>query len=354
MQHRYFAASNSAEGFKNYFSEIFSHSDRLYIIKGGPGTGKSSLMKRFAERALTCGYAMEYYYCSSDPDSLDGVLATRDGYSVGMIDGTPPHSCDPINPGAREEIVDLGRFWRSDLLKKQKNEIFSLSVKKNGAYKRAYSYLRSCGNLRAVTDSLLRKAIYSDKLVSVADKTAGAMQLKVGNAEATPAILSALGMTGSVRLSSFEDGVKTVYTVGDFYGVGNLFLNALRDRLMLTGSRLRLSYDPINPAHVDGIYIEDRDTAFVISDKCDAECDKSINPRRFVSKDCMREIRGELRYASRLYSDCYDGAAHALSEAKIYHFLLEDIYRQSMNFTSLGEYADELLDREFVKLKFFN
>ena len=42
-----FAASNSCEGFKNYYGEVFNdtRADRLYIIKGGPGTGKSTLMK---------------------------------------------------------------------------------------------------------------------------------------------------------------------------------------------------------------------------------------------------------------------------------------------------------------------
>ena len=346
MQHRYFAASNSSDGFKSYFSEIFSRADRLYIIKGGPGTGKSSLMKRFAERAEARGYALEYYYCSSDPSSLDGVLAIKDNYSVGMLDGTPPHSMELTYPGAREQIVDLGRFWKSELLQKQKNEIFSLAAKKSNAYKRAYDYLRSCGNLRAVTDSLLRQVVFADKIRSVAERTVEAMQLKEGSAVAIPAILKAVGMTGEVGISSFEHA-KTVYTVGELYGVGGIFLDAVKCELMRRNARLRISYDPICQSRVDGIYVENVDTAFILST---GESEKSINPRRFVSRDGMREIRGELRYAARLYSDCRDGAIHALGEAKIYHFLLEDIYRQSMDFSALGEYAELLLEAEFGKM----
>lgn len=345
MQHRYFAASNSAEGFKNYFSEIFARADRLYIVKGGPGTGKSSLMKRFAERAKACGYAVEYYYCSSDPSSLDGVMAINENYSVGMLDGTPPHSYEPTLPGAGEQIVDLGQFWRSDILKKQKNEIFALSAKKGSAYKRAYTYLRSCGNLRAVTDSLLKKAIFEDKLLSVAEKNVGALQLKSGKATCIPAILNAVSMNGESRFSSFDEA-ENVYTVGDLYGVGGMFLDALKSELMKTDAHLRVSYDAVCPSRIDGIYVEDRRTAFVLS-VGDGESEKSVNPRRFVSKDIMREIRGEMRYAARLYSDCKDGALHALGEAKIYHFLLEDIYRQSMDFSSLNEYASRLLEGEF-------
>ena len=44
---KYFAAANSYKGFKSYFDRIFAPEqfDRIYIIKGGPGTGKSSIMK---------------------------------------------------------------------------------------------------------------------------------------------------------------------------------------------------------------------------------------------------------------------------------------------------------------------
>ena len=38
---KYFAASNSSEGFVNYYDACFgsdSRVDRLYVIKGGPGT----------------------------------------------------------------------------------------------------------------------------------------------------------------------------------------------------------------------------------------------------------------------------------------------------------------------------
>ena len=50
---RCFAASNSAEGFRNYYGALFTDTspDFLYIIKGGPGTGKSHFMKQIARYA---------------------------------------------------------------------------------------------------------------------------------------------------------------------------------------------------------------------------------------------------------------------------------------------------------------
>ena len=47
MEEKYFAAANSGEGFVSYFGEVFGEQnfEHVYIIKGGPGTGKSYLLK---------------------------------------------------------------------------------------------------------------------------------------------------------------------------------------------------------------------------------------------------------------------------------------------------------------------
>ena len=44
MIYKTFLASNTAKGFVGYFSD-FMASHRTIILKGGPGTGKSTLMK---------------------------------------------------------------------------------------------------------------------------------------------------------------------------------------------------------------------------------------------------------------------------------------------------------------------
>ena len=41
MEEKYFAAVNSYRGFESYYQDMFGAAERSYIIKGGPGTGKS-------------------------------------------------------------------------------------------------------------------------------------------------------------------------------------------------------------------------------------------------------------------------------------------------------------------------
>lgn len=340
MNYGYFAASNSSEGFKSYYGEIFERADRLYVIKGGPGTGKSSLMQRLANTASRKGYEIEYYYCSSDPSSLDGVFIRGKENSVGVIDGTFPHVWEPTHAGAVEEIINLGQFWDSRSLREQKNEIFSLTNKKSAAFKRAYAYLRSCGNLRAVTDSLMRKATDFEKLQAAAKRLAASLELSSGNMSEIPSVITAVSMNGKVRFDTIERNSDKIWTIGDFYGVGQWFLDAFIGCLHNFDVRARVAHDCIEPRYSEGVLLESHRLGFVIGREEDG--DKFINPKRFVRTEKIREIRGELRYASRLYSECLDGALHALDEAKLYHFLLEDIYKHTMDFKALNEFSKEL------------
>ena len=126
---KYFLAANSGEGFKSCFGDSYDYSDgwRAYIIKGGPGTGKSSFMKYVVVSAVDKGYSVELCPCSSDPDSLDGVIIKEK--KVIILDGTAPHVVEPKFPGVCEEIINLGEFWNGELLRARSAEIIAVTAK---------------------------------------------------------------------------------------------------------------------------------------------------------------------------------------------------------------------------------
>ena len=136
-QKRYFAAANTGKGFESFFEEIFFSPkiERRYIIKGGPGTGKSSFMRRIGLAASMRGHVVEYYYCSSDTHSLDGAVI--DGH-IAVFDGTAPHSYETVSPGVRDEIINLGDFWDGEMLSGYADKTDRLAAKKKRAYSNAY------------------------------------------------------------------------------------------------------------------------------------------------------------------------------------------------------------------------
>ena len=109
----FFVGANSGEGFRNLFPEILDLEDTydFMILKGGPGVGKNTFMREIGRAMEEAGTAVEYLWCSGDPDSLDGVVlpelrcAGADGtsphvsVSKGRFCGTIPHSFALIRMG---------------------------------------------------------------------------------------------------------------------------------------------------------------------------------------------------------------------------------------------------------------
>ncbi len=88
---QYFLGANTPSGFYSLYHEL-SDPDKfrqVYVIKSGPGSGKSTLMRRVGRHARAAGYDVEEILCSGDPGSLDAVIVPALGAAV--VDGTSPH-----------------------------------------------------------------------------------------------------------------------------------------------------------------------------------------------------------------------------------------------------------------------
>ena len=92
---QYFLGGNTPAGFYSLYHQLSdpARMRALYIVKGGPGSGKSTLMRRVERHAQAMGLDTEEVLCSGDPDSLDAVLLPQLGAAV--VDGTAPQGAVP-------------------------------------------------------------------------------------------------------------------------------------------------------------------------------------------------------------------------------------------------------------------
>jgi hypothetical protein len=117
----YYAGGNTARGFHSLYESNLQGLECVYILKGGPGTGKSSLMKKIGNEWVEKGYDIEFLHCSSDNQSIDGVIIRS--LKVGIVDGTAPHVIEPKTPGAVEQYINLGEAWDAKALSVEKKNI---------------------------------------------------------------------------------------------------------------------------------------------------------------------------------------------------------------------------------------
>lgn len=136
---QYFLGGNTVRGFVSFYSGFCrGPEDFLWVIKGGPGCGKSSFMKTIGRAAEEKGLDVEYVLCSGDPESVDGVyfpalhrLRRRDR----------PHVLEAVTPGAAGLYLDLSRFYDRLALQPERRTIEQLQRRYQSLYREAYAKL---------------------------------------------------------------------------------------------------------------------------------------------------------------------------------------------------------------------
>ncbi|MBQ9133966.1 MAG: hypothetical protein IJX64_05490 [Clostridia bacterium] len=165
MAKTYFPGANTGRGFVSRFGGIIPPWEKpqyTYVLKGGPGVGKNTLMKTVASRAVQKGYTVEEFHCASDPDSLDAVRVTELG--IVLLDGTAPHSIDPVLPGVDEEILDLGYFKNRKEFALHRGELQALFRENKAHYDAAYAFLGAAYALKKQAIAAAKTVVDMDKM----------------------------------------------------------------------------------------------------------------------------------------------------------------------------------------------
>ncbi|MBQ4561841.1 MAG: hypothetical protein IJA55_05925 [Clostridia bacterium] len=329
----FFASANSGRGFINLYREIFKGLNKHYIIKGGPGTGKSSLMKAAANFAENKGMCVERFYCSSDPDSLDGIIINE--LSVGITDGTAPHSADPVYPGVCDEIINLGEFWDGSVLSSSKEYIIQTTNKKSELYRKLYACLAAALSMDEIIQYNLLKATDMDNLFLLARSYAQTIPFRKGHSKVR--LTNAISMKGPIKFLPFKNEAEVIYNIKDSYGIAHHFLNFIKE--YMHGSDITLSYDAFDTEKINMLYCQRDKLLFCVN----GEGDEEIDINEFVSSPTDENERLRQQIDS-LMSEGYN----TLSRIEKLHFSLEEIYISSMDFSQKEEYQNSLLRKIFT------
>lgn len=326
----YYAAANTEKGFCSLFGEIFAPSalSRLYIIKGGPGTGKSTFMRAVGREAEARGLDVEYYYCSADTGSLDGVKIPA--LASAVIDGTTPHACEPKYPGACEKIINLGENLCEEELRSQRAEIERLSRECGECYARSSRFLAAAGQTERLHLEVAAEAFDVEKAAGAARRILS--RAKPAGGACTRRYISALGVRGEAHIyNAPEKGEKTVFVSGK-YGAEKLFLSVLARQAAEGGYTVLRFPDVLLAERTEGVYINELRTRFTTTEEGEDE----INAMRFVQNDVLSENRGKLRFAEKCREALLQGALAELAKMGAAHGELEKYYISAMDFARSG------------------
>lgn len=347
MRKSYYAAANTENGFVNLFGSIFSERElsRLYIIKGGPGTGKSTFMNEIASKAEERGYDTEYYYCSADTSSLDGIKIPA--LSVAVIDGTSPHMTDPKYPGAVGKIINIGENFDAEYLAENKREIITLTEKCSEFYNVARRFLEACGKMERARIDIAEKSFKYEKakkaalrLLSQYTPSKSEKKSEKNSEKYSEKYISAIGIRGGNNIThiNVSEQYGKIVNVGGKYCMDVLFMGVLFETAAERGFSVTRFPNVLLKDRTEGVYISEADVLFVIGDKDDAD----INAMRFADNEKISLSRQKLRFAEKCAISLLDGAKEALLNMGKTHDELERYYINAMDFSGNDEMLDNI------------
>ncbi|MEL7624253.1 MAG: hypothetical protein AAGU12_11755 [Clostridiales bacterium] len=346
---QYFPGAITYQGYLSHWDTNLEGIDQLYILKGGPGTGKATLMRRIGKALAEAGLETELLWCSSDARSLDGVII-RD-FSLAIMDGTAPHTRDPVYPGVRDMIVDLGRFWRRDILKEYRQEILSLTNENKKMFLEIYALLKKARDFAERRQSLYKIRLDEEGMEAWLDQLL--KEQLVGNSiPKEPSrhrfytIMAPQGLVSHFD-ELFEQAEKGYQFITDDLAIGTKVLNYIGTKAQGKGYGVWFVHDPQEPDALNAVFLPELKALYYLNGEALGDKCKTVELERWYHKNLNGRNELEAEFLLTAIEDARQRAQKLMAENKKIHDHLETYYVKAMDFTAL-EMEKEVLIREFL------
>ena len=337
----FFVGANSGDGFQNLFDELVDLEDTydFMVLKGGPGVGKNTFMRMIGQTMEQAGAAVEYLWCSGDPDSLDGVVLPE--LRCAIADGTSPHVLEPKYPAAVDRYVDLGRFYDLTAAKAAAEEIKAHTHDYQAAYVRAYRSLKAARQVELDAMTAVVRTFDAGRAERrIEGIIARELRGRRGQRGKTARrFLGSITHKGYLwRFDSVDALCPKVYELEDSWELAAPYLARLHEAAVEQGWDTVLCMSPEAPDQAEHLLIPGLGLAFVTSRP---GMDYGKKPYRRIRLDAMTEPVGKarLRFQSRMTALLREEGVTALKEAKASHDALEAVYNPYVDFDGVRALA---------------
>ncbi|MGN1227372.1 MAG: hypothetical protein ACI4TX_01885 [Christensenellales bacterium] len=328
--YHYLASANTGNGFVDNFDYILNKNLNhfCFILKGGSGTGKSTLLKKVGKNFENANYDVEYFHCSSDFNSLDGVRIID--LNVSIIDGTAPHTKDSILPSVYDKIVNLGDYIDFKV-SAHKKKILNLVELKKQQYDTIYNYLNICNKLEEITFNENIKDFNIDNYNQIYKQILIKLNLKQQktNANIRKLFIHYIGDNGienAINLNNY----KQVITINEDNYTNYKILNQLQNEINNFGYSTIQFYDIISNK-ITAIYVE-KLRILILSNNTNKHNKNIINFNEKIKNNVLHKV------------------SNALNKAKKHHKEIEKIYIENVDFEGINELTSKLI-LDILKLR---
>lgn len=349
---KFFLGANSPQGFVSRFDQLKKDKEnwKCYILKGGPGTGKSTIIKKISEHFKKYSDDAELIYCSGDKSSLDAVIFPQLKFSV--ADGTAPHLLEPKLPGLGDKLVVLNDAICESCLSDYVDIISENNMKKSDNYKQCYKLLLAASSLLSDTEIIASKQTNESKISSFV-KNFCLRELKSKKNEKGYDYVRFLSGITNDGFFTFESTIKNlcdeIIFIDDEYGsVCSPLLTKIKNTAIENGYDTISCPSPLFPfSKLDFLIIPEAKMGFVCQNKIynfDMLPNRTIHAQRFLNLEELKNYKNRIKFNKSASLQLMERASKLLGEAKNAHEEMEKIYIGATNFKVIDKITENLIN----------
>lgn len=348
-EQHFFMSALTSNGFVSNFMELLNETryKRAYLIKGGAGSGKSTLIKKAAERSAGKVDRLELIHCSADPHSLDAAILG----DKTIIDATAPHNLEPHLSGVFERMVCLYDCFDNAKLLENETEIRLALSDEEINKSRADSFIRAAGMLLYSNESIASRCINIEKLSAFISRLCmrEIKKAETFKSEERRRYLSTLSKDG---VFMFTDTAKSLcsrfFIIDDDNGaVSGIILESLLKAALAAGHIVYSCACPVSKSgRIEHLFIPNLGLGFMTSNKfhpIELEGAKTIHTSRFLDKEKMKKYSYRTSFQRKAARELLKEAADFLSKRLSAHQKVEEFYMAACNNDLRNALYDEVL-----------
>jgi len=354
VNEEFFLGSISPEGFQTHFNNEIMKSDYFtYILKGGCGTGKSSLIKRIADE-FTDKDKVTIYRCSFDPDSLNAVKLKNAGIII--VNGSGQHTFEPNYPEVAQKIINAGDFCDKKSLKNNSSEIISNTDNIQKWNKRCYNFVNALSSLYSDTFLISQDALHTKKLLAFTERLSRKLLHKGSKVTGltTYSQISALTPNGYQSLLPLLSQYKNVYQLNDLYYSGSdAFLRDFANIATSKGYDVIISECTLFKSKIfEHLLIPELSIAFISSNPINnnfIDSAKPVNFMRFYENNHISPKKIRLSFNKKACAELLSEASDTLKKSKEITEQVKKYYSSTMDFFSINKLTDNIISSIYEK-----